>query len=115
MLVSVDLEQELVAALLGHVGDIGLQAVSDFSPTPVGRQRTNQVEDTSGDGLVLGALGEEEQTLASLASPGGNGVGNGRLLVLVEHGQVLGLDGLLAEVEETLGEAQTPKNQKIIR
>ena len=69
---------------------------------------TYQVEDTRGSGLVLGALGQEHQTLTGLAGPGGNGVGDGRLLVLVKDVQVLGLDGFILEVEEALGETQAP-------
>ena len=67
-----------------------------------------QVEDAGGGGLVLSALGQEEQTLAGLGSPSGGGVGNSGLLVLAVDGELLGLDGLIVEVEETLGEAQAP-------
>lgn len=67
-----------------------------------------QVEDASRGGLVLSALGQEQQTLTSLGSPGSGGVGNSGLLVLVEDVELLGLDGIVAEVQETLGEAQTP-------
>lgn len=76
---------------------------------------TYQVDDVAGVSLVLSALGDEEQTLAGLAGPGGDGVGNGRLLVLVEAGQLLGLNSLVVEVEETLSEAQAPaKTQKYL-
>lgn len=68
-----------------------------------------QVEDDSRGALVLGALGQEQQTLTGLASPGSGSVGNSGLLVLAENVEVLGLDGIVAEVQETLGEAQTPK------
>ena len=64
--------------------------------------------------LVLSALGDEEQALAGLAGPGGDGVGNGGLLVLVEQGQLLGIDSLVVEVEETLGEAQAPARKVIL-
>jgi hypothetical protein len=60
--------------------------------------------------LVLSALGDEEQTLAGLAGPGGDRVGNGGLLVLVEGRQLLGLNSLVVEVKETLSEAQAPKD-----
>lgn len=69
---------------------------------------TYQAEDTSGGGLVLSALGEEEQTLTGLASPGGNRVGDSGLLVLVEDSELLGLDSVILEVEETLGETERP-------
>lgn len=84
--------------------------LAPYHITLCAQPRTNQVEDTSRSSLVLGALGVEEQALAGLASPGGDGVGDGRLLVLVEDGQVLALHSLLGEVEETLGEAQTPRS-----
>jgi hypothetical protein len=70
---------------------------------------THKVEDASGGGLVLSALGEEKETLASLAGPGSDGVGDGGLLVLVENGELLALNSLLAEVEVALGETETPK------
>lgn len=66
MLLATNLEDELVGALLGDVGDI------------------SQAEDTGGGGLVLGTLDEEKQTLAGLGGPGGDGVGDSGLLVLVE-------------------------------
>lgn len=62
-------------------------------------------------GLVFGALGQEEQTLAGLASPGSGGVSDGGLLVLVEDRELLGLNGLIVEVEETLGETQAPMRE----
>lgn len=68
----------------------------------------------AGVSLVLSALGDEEQTLAGLAGPGGDGVGNSGLLVLVELGQLLGLNSLIVEVEETLGEAQAPGRKSIL-
>lgn len=58
--------------------------------------------------LVLSALGQEHETLAGLASPGSDGVRDSRLLILVEDRELLGLDGLVMEVDEALGEAQTP-------
>ena len=70
---------------------------------------THKVEDASGGGLVLSTLGEEKETLASLAGPGSGGVGNCWLLVLVENGELLALNSLLAEVEVALGETETPK------
>lgn len=61
--------------------------------------------------LVLSTLGEEHKTFTGLAGPGGNGVGDSRLLVLVEDVELLTLNGLILEVEETLGEAQTPESR----
>ena len=69
-----------------------------------------QVEDDNRGALVLGALGQEQQTLTGLGSPGSGSVGNSGLLVLAEDVEVLGLDGIVAEVQETLGEAQTPES-----
>lgn len=69
---------------------------------------TYQAENTSGGGLVFSALGEEKETLTGLASPGGNRVGNSGLLVLVEDSELLGLDSIILEVEETLGETERP-------
>lgn len=76
------------------------------------RQSTYEVENASRGGLVLSALGEEKQTLAGLAGPGGGGVGDGSLLVLVEDRELLALNGLLVEVEEALGETETPEAKK---
>ena len=66
----------------------------------------------AGVGLVLGALGDEQQTLAGLAGPGSDGVGNGGLLVLVEVDELLSLNSLVVEVEEALGKAQAPENNE---
>ena len=79
---------------------------------PLGRvDFAYQVEDTRGVSLVLSSLGVEQETLTGLAGPGGNGVGDSRLLVLVEDVELLSLNGLILEVEETLGEAQTPESR----
>jgi hypothetical protein len=43
-----------------------------------------------------------------LAGPGDNGVGNSGLLVAAVGRELLHLDSLIAEVEETLGEAKAP-------
>jgi hypothetical protein len=67
-----------------------------------------QTDNASGGSLVLSALGEEEQTLAGLAGPGDDRVGDSGLLVTAEDGELLGLDSIVAEVEETLGEAEAP-------
>lgn len=72
-------------------------------------QDSYQVEDDRRGALVLGALGQKKQTLTGLASPGNGSVSNSGLLVLAEDVEVLGLDGIVAEVQETLGEAQTPE------
>ena len=67
-------------------------------------------ENAKGSRLVLRTLGEEQQTLASLAGPGSSRTGDSGFLALEEGGELLGFDGLLAEVEETLGEAKAPGN-----
>lgn len=109
VLVAVQLEEELIGALLGNIGNIGLFHVS---PVPFGAIihpcGTYQADDASGSSLVLSTLGEEEQTLAGLAGPGDDRVGDSGLLVATEDGQLLGLDSIVAEVEEALGEAEAP-------
>ena len=62
----------------------------------------------SGRGLVLSALSHEDETLAGLGSPGSDRVSDGGLLVLVEDGELLSLEGLIVEVNKAFGEAQTP-------
>lgn len=107
VLLTVDLEVELVGAVLGDVTNIGLHSQRMLSTT-LPTNTTHQVEDMSGSGLVLGALGQEDETLASLASPSSDGVGDSRLLILVEDGQLLGLERLVMEVDKALRETQTP-------
>jgi len=104
---TVNLEEELGGSFLGQVGGIGLFSLVSFNRTRFIRN-IYQAEDTSGSCLVLSALSEEEQTLTGLASPGGDGVGNGRLLVLVEDSELLSLNSVILEVEEALGETETP-------
>lgn len=72
--------------------------------------KSYQREDTSGGGLVLSALGEEQQTLAGLAGPGGERVRDGGLLSLEVLGEGLDLNGLVVEVEVALDEAEAPIN-----
>lgn len=70
---------------------------------------TYQVEDSSRSGLVLGTLGQEKETLASLAGPGSGALSSSRALLRGEvGGQVLDLDSIVGEVEEALGEAEAP-------
>ena len=83
-----------------------------FATSRCSRRRTYEVENASGGGLVLSTLGEEEQTLAGLAGPGDDRVGDSGLLVATEDGQLLGLDSIVAEVEEALGETETPETNK---
>lgn len=110
MLLAVDLEVQLSGAFLGNVGNISLASELATGATFIrlSIMFTDQVEDTGGGGLVLCALGEEQKTLAGLAGPGGDGVGDGGLLVLVEGRQLLRLNSVVAEVEETLGETEAP-------
>lgn len=56
--------------------------------------------------LLVSVLGEEEQTLASLAGPGDDRVGNFRLFATEVLPQVGRVDGLVAEPEVLLGEAE---------
>lgn len=111
MLLASNLEEELVGALLGEVGDFGLVYLLVEYSSFRSFVESYQVEDASGGGLVLGALGQEKQTLAGLAGPGSSRVGDSGLLVLVEDRELLGLNGLIVEVEETLGEAQAPMRE----
>ena len=69
---------------------------------------TYQVEDSSRSGLVLGTLGQEKETLASLAGPSGHGVGDLRLLATEVEAKVLGSDGGVVEPEFLLGESELP-------
>jgi hypothetical protein len=67
---------------------------------------THQVEDTGGVLLLVGVLDEVKQTLAGLAGPCDNRVSNLRLLAAEVLSQVGRRDGLLAEPEVLLGEAE---------
>lgn len=109
---AVDLEVELVA-LLDDVTDIGLQA--SVTLHTICLQETYQVDNSTRSGLVFGALGQEEQALAGLAGPGGDGVSNGRLLILVEDVELFVGDRLIIEVNKALGEAQAPAQNRPIR
>jgi hypothetical protein len=71
--------------------------------------KTHQVEDDEGSGLVLGVLCAEEQALAGLTGPGGGRVGDGRLLVGKVVPELLDLDGVIAEPEVALGEDEAPR------
>lgn len=85
--------------------------MSVFDLSHSSRVCTHEVENASGGGLVLSALGEEKKTLASLSGPGSGGVGDGGLLVLMENRELLALNSLLAEVEVALGETESPVNK----
>jgi hypothetical protein len=61
--------------------------------------------------LLVSVLHEEQQTLSSLAGPGGNGVGNLGLLAAEVLPQVVGSNGLLSEPEVLLGEAEGAARQ----
>lgn len=56
--------------------------------------------------LLVGVLDEEEQSLSGLAGPGNNGVSNLGLLAAKVVAEVGGGDGLLAEPEVLLREAE---------
>lgn len=73
---------------------------------------TNQVDDTSGCGLLTGLLGEEQETLASVCSPGDVLAGGIlRLLTTEVTRECLGLNWLGSEVEEFLLEDQAPETK----
>ena len=65
-----------------------------------------QVQDTSRVLLLVGVLDEEKKALAGLAGPGDNRVGSLGLLAAEVLPEVVGGDGLLAEPEVLLGEAE---------
>jgi hypothetical protein len=67
----------------------------------------HQVQGTSGVLLLVGVLDEVEQTLSGLAGPRSDGVGDLGLLATEVLPQVGGRDGLLAEPEVLLGEAES--------
>lgn len=113
VLLASNLELELAGALLGHIRDIGLDGLAKVHTSRHEKPlATYQVDDVARVSLVLGALGDEQQTLAGLTGPGGDGVGNSRLLVLVEVDELLGLNSVIVEVEEALSEAQAPENNE---
>lgn len=56
-----------------------------------------------GGGLVLALLGEEKQALSGLAGPGG------KVMVLQEGGDLLGVNSLRTEPEELLSVNEVPK------
>jgi hypothetical protein len=64
-------------------------------------------------GLVLGTLDVEEQALASDGSPGSRSVGVGGLVASMEGRQMLGLDGIFAKVEVSLGEKQATERMLV--
>lgn len=68
---------------------------------------THQVEDTGRALLLVGVLDKEEETLSSLAGPRSGGVRNLGLLATEVLGQAGRRDGLLAEPEVLLGEAES--------
>lgn len=88
VLVAGELDGEGQGAVLDEVGGIG------------------QVEDTGRVLLLVGVLDEEQEALAGLAGPGDRGVGDLGLLAAQVLPQVGRLDGLLAEPEVLLGEAE---------
>lgn len=65
---------------------------------------TYQVDGAMGSGLVLALLGEEQETLAGLACPGGE------VVVLQESGDLLRVDRLGAEPEELLAVNEIPRS-----
>lgn len=72
-----------------------------------------KLQDTNGSGLVFSALGEVEQTLASLARPGSSGVRDLWLLATKIAAETLGGDGLISKEEVLLGEDDAPVTSKL--
>ena len=60
--------------------------------------------------LLVGVLNEEKETLSGLAGPSDDGVGDLGLLAAKVLAQVVRVDGLLAEPEILLGEAEGAVN-----
>lgn len=75
---------------------------------------TYQADDSCRSSLVLSTLGDEKETLAGLAGPRDDGVGDSSLLVGAVGAQLLSLNGFIAEVEEALGEAKTPVRKSLL-
>lgn len=71
------------------------------------RFRAYQGKDTSGVLLLVSVLDEVEEALAGLAGPGSDRVGELGLLAAQVLLQVGGRDGLFAEPEVLLGEAES--------
>ena len=67
----------------------------------------HQVEDAGGAILLVGVLDEEDETLSGLAGPRSSGVRNLGLLATKVLSEAGCGDGLLAEPEELLGEAES--------
>ena len=105
VLVARDLESKGNGAVLGEVGCISLSHVRGcrLSKSSV---CAYQVQDASRVLLLVCVLDEEEKTLSGLARPRSDRVGNLGLLAAEVLAQVLGRDGLLAEPEVLLGEAE---------
>ncbi len=105
VLVARDLEGESDSAVLGEVGGIGLQRVRwGFRVTEISAY---QIDDAGGVLLLVGVLDEEKETLSGLAGPGDDWVRNLGLLATEVLPQVLSGNGLLAEPEVLLGEAES--------
>lgn len=75
------------------------------------QHETYQVDDASRVGLLGSLLGEEQQTLSGVGSPGGVLVGSLWLLATKVAGEVLALNGLSSQVEELLLEDEAPARQ----
>jgi hypothetical protein len=104
VLVAGDLDGEGNEAVLVEVSGIGLSLlVCTLKHRP---RCTHQVQNTSRMLLLVGVLDEKEETLASLAGPRDNGVSDLGLLAAKVLPQVVRCDGLLAEPEVLLGEAE---------
>ena len=102
-----DLQGEGEGAVLVEVGCVGLSCVSRTTPCRIDPFLAHQVEDTGGVLLLVGMLDKVEETLASLAGPRSDGVGDLGLLAAQVLLQVRGWDRLLAEPKVLLGEAES--------
>lgn len=69
---------------------------------------TNQIQDAGRGRLVLGTLGEEQQTLARLVSPCGVGMCDLGFLCTKIGVEGVCLERFIAEPEETLRKSKTP-------
>lgn len=70
---------------------------------------THQVKNTGRLSLIFDTLGEEKKTFSGLAGMGNIWVSNVLLLTTEIARQMLGLDRVMSEPEELLGEAQAPE------
>ena len=103
-------EDKVSGAILTDIGDFRLRAPTVSLYYRVIRRKAYQIKDSSRGSLFASLLGEEEQTLAGVCSPG-DVLAGGILCLLAAQvaGKGLRLDGLGSKVEEFLLEDEAPR------